>query len=259
MIKPHRAPQYEVSQSRFDHVPELPTRMLVVAPSGAGKTVLLVSLVLDVYPKAFARIYIFSPSVHIDRQWDAVKDFQARKMGVDGNKEKLYFDEFQPGDLQNIIDQQARITHLSKTKGMSKLHQVLVILDDIADDPRITRQAKPVHELFVRGRHHCISTIASVQKYRVLAPLIRVNATDLIVFRLRSMHELNAILEENSAVYGEKALEEMYTLATHEPYSFLYIKLAARRPEDMFYLRFDSHLIPRGDPATQLKDKGRRK
>ena len=257
MIKPHKAPQYQVNQSRHSHVPELPTRMLVVAPSGAGKTVLLVSLVLDIYPKAFARIYIFSPSVHIDRQWDAVKEFQSKQMGVDDKKEKLYFDNFSPGDLQMVIDQQARITQLAKTKGMKKLYQILIILDDIADDPKITRQAKPVHELFVRGRHHCISTIASVQKYRVLAPLIRVNATDLIIFRLRSMHELNAIIEENSAVYGEKALEEMYNLATSEPFSFLYIKLSAKRPEEMFYIRFDSRLVPR-DKLADLKDKGSR-
>ena len=128
MIKPHKAPQYQVSQSRHSHVPELPTRMLVVAPSGAGKTVLLVSLVLDIYPKAFARIYIFSPSVHIDRQWDAVKEFQSKQMGVDDKKEKLYFDNFSPGDLQMVIDQQARITQLAKAKGM-KLHQILILLE----------------------------------------------------------------------------------------------------------------------------------
>ena len=87
-----------------------------------------------------------------------------------------------------------------------------------------------------------ISTIASVQKYRVLAPLIRANATDLIIFRLRSKHELDALVEENSAVYGPDALVAMYDEATKEPYSFLYVKLTAKAAEDMFWVRFDRRL-----------------
>ena len=51
-------------------------------------------------------------------------------------------------------------------------------------------------------------------------------------------------MEELSAVYSKEQLMEMYDLATREPYSFWYIYLAAKRREDMFYLRFDKRLTP---------------
>ena len=64
------------------------------------------------------------------------------------------------------------------------------------------------------------------------------------MFRLRNKLELDAIVEELSAVYSKEQLLEMYELATREPYSFWYIYLAAKRREDMFFLRFDKRLTP---------------
>ena len=250
MIRVHPTPQYSCSQSRHDDAPSLPTRMICVAPSGSGKTVLLISLILDVYPRCFERIFIFSPTVHVDRQWDAVKKYQAEKLKVDTSKEQLHSNEYDSTALEAIIKQQQAVTKLAKDNNMKKMFGILIILDDVADDPRITRSSKPVHELFVRGRHNYISTIMSVQKYRALAPLIRVNATDLVVFRLRSLHELNAILEENSAVYGESTLHDMYDIATSKPFGFLYVKLTAKEPRDMFWQNFDARLIPEDSDPT---------
>ena len=66
----------------------------------------------------------------------------------------------------------------------------------------------------------------------------------MVIFRLRNRIALDAVIEELSAVYDNKILMEMYLLATEEPYSFWYINLAASRVEDMFWLRFESRMIP---------------
>ena len=92
---------------------------------------------------------------------------------------------------------------------------------------------------FVRGRRAFISTLVSTQKLRLVSPTIRVNAQYLLVWPLRDRIELQSLLEELSAVYPLKTLEEMYDLATREPYSFWYILLTALRKEDMFFLRFE--------------------
>ena len=120
---------------------------------------------------------------------------------------------------------------------------IAIILDDVADDPAITRSSRALHTLFTRGRHSWIATILSTQKYRSLAPIIRYNCTDLVVFRLRSQAELDAIMEENSAVYGEKTLRMMYNLATAARYGFFYIKMTATNPADMFWKGFTSRMI----------------
>ena len=96
-----------------------------------------------------------------------------------------------------------------------------------------------------------ISTSMSVQKMRLAGSILRVNAKALCVFRLRNRLELDAIIEELSAVYDKATLMEMYELATREPYSFWYIHLAARRREDMFYLRFEKRMIPNSGKRDQ--------
>ena len=117
-----------------------------------------------------------------------------------------------------------------------------------------------LNTLLDRGRHMQISTFMSVQKMRLAGSILRVNAQALCVFRLRNRLELDAIIEELSAAYRKDQLMEMYELATWQPYSFWYIYLAAKRREDMFYLRFEKRLIPTsgkgqaedGSPAPDL-------
>ena len=97
--------------------------------------------------------------------------------------------------------------------------------------------------MFTRGRHNAISVILSTQKYTVLAPIIRPNASALFVFRFKNMNEVNAFLEENSALVNKQQLYEMHQLAINDaPYSFLYINTNAKGANNMVYIRFDQVL-----------------
>ena len=73
-IKPHAVETWTHKQSQFPHVPELPLRMVCLGPSGSGKTVFMASLILDVYPNAWERIYVFSPTVLLDSTWTKIRD-----------------------------------------------------------------------------------------------------------------------------------------------------------------------------------------
>ena len=242
-IKPHASEVWTHKQSKHSHVPELPFRMVALGPSGSGKTVFMASLILDIYPKCWERIYVFSPTVHLDSTWNKIKAYNRDVLKVP-EKEETFFSEWDEAAVQKILKRQHEITRISKERGLKKLFGVLCIVDDFADDARVVRSSKAIHELFVRGRHAQISTICSVQKYRVLNPIIRVNATDLVVFRLRSMHEADAVVDENSALYGEKVTREILKMATDEPYSFLWINGRAKKREDTFWLKFDARLVP---------------
>ena len=74
-----------------------------------------------------------------------------------------------------------------------------------------------------------ISTLVSSQKLRLISPTIRVNVQFMCIWRLRNRLELQSLLEEISAVYPVKTLEEMYQMATDEPYSFWYILFTAKK------------------------------
>jgi hypothetical protein len=238
-ITPISVKDFTCKQSKHPVMPKLPLRGVILAPSGSGKTVLLSNLILKMYRGCFERVYVFSPSVNVDQTWEAVKKYQEEVMKVkESDAEKLYFDHYDPADLENIIDTQHKvILHMKKQKH-SHLFSILVIVDDFADDPSFSRHSKLLHSLFTRGRHNSISTIVSSQKFNAVAPIIRVNATFLIVYRLRNTKDLETFLEELSAMMPRKELVELYQMATKDPYSFLYINLVAPKLDDTFFITF---------------------
>ena len=243
-VKPIQVKEFEVKQSKYDKVCKLPMRSVLLGPSGSGKTVLLQNMILDIYRDCFSRIYIFSPSIEVDASWLPVKDYISKHMKVEHtDEEPIYFDNYNPEDLQKIIETQHKITDYMKKSDSKKLFQILIIVDDFADSAEFTRQSKLLHSLFTRGRHNSISTIVATQKFTAIHPIIRVNATSLFVYRLRNYRDLETFIEEVSAITDKKTLMDIYNLATSEPYSFLYVRLTAKDKNDMFYIRFDKRII----------------
>ena len=118
-IKPIELKEYSCKQSKHGHVPKVPLRMILLAPSGSGKTVLLSNLILNIYRGCFERIFVFSPSIDIDKTWEPVKKYQTDTMRAsEKGKEKLYFDHYSPADLENIVETQHAIIkddEISKT------------------------------------------------------------------------------------------------------------------------------------------------
>ena len=105
----------------------------------------------------------------------------------------------------------------------------------MADSPECTRQSIMLHTFDIRARHNMISTITTTQKFNALHPKSRVSATELYVYKLRNMKDLDTFIDEVSAVLDKKTLLELYHIATVEPYSFLYVKLTAKGRNEMFY------------------------
>jgi len=242
IIKPIDVKEYTSKQSKYDVVGKLPLRDIILGPSGAGKGVLLSNMILDIYRNCFDRIYIFSPSIDVDKTWIPVKEYIEKSQKVDLKKEKLFFDSYDAEALENIVSTQHKVAEHMKTKGYTKIYQVLIIVDDFADDPIFSRHSKLLHALFTRGRHSFISTIVSTQKYRAISNIIRVNATNLYVFRLRNGGDLEALIDELNALTDKKTLLQLYNAGTSKPYSFLFIKLNAKKLNDMFYVRYDKKL-----------------
>jgi len=219
-------------------------RSIVIGPSGSGKTILLQNMILDIYDGCFDKIYIFSPSVHLDHTWLPVKEYIKDKMKVndDDKDDPVYFDEYEPDALLKIIDTQTKVTNYMKKEGKKKMFQVLIIIDDFADNPQFSRNSKILHALYTRGRHSFISTITATQVLVALSPIIRKNATEIYVYKLRNYKDLETLLEELSALAPKKTLLDMYHMAVDEPYSFWYINLMSKDKNKMFYIRFEKRM-----------------
>ena len=144
--------------------------------------------------------------------------------------EEFYYDHYDPGALEEIISVQHKIAQYQKKQGHNKVYQILIIIDDFADQPQFTRQDKLLHSLYTRGRHTFISSITSTQVFTALSPIIRKNATELYIYRLRNYRDLESLLEELSALFDKKTLLELYNIATGEPHTyFLVYKLNGQK------------------------------
>ncbi len=129
----------------------------------------------------------------------------------------------------------------AKKQGHKKLYSILVVIDDWAESAQVLHDKKsPISSLFLRGRHQGISCLVSSQKLTCLDPVIRVNACFWVVFRIASGTELQALLDQFSALFPKDVLLQMYERACcQEPYSFWYIDTTAHDRRDVSWLRWD--------------------
>ena len=101
------------------------------------------------------------------------------------------------------------------------------------------RYSKILHGLYTKSRHFGLSVITASQKYNALAPIVRLNTSSLYIFKLKNMAEVDAFVQEQSALIDKKTVYDIYKLATEEPYSFLFVKLRERDVNKIFMIRFE--------------------
>ena len=89
-----------------------------------------------------------------------------------------------------------------------------------------------------------ISTITSTQVYKQISPIVRKSMTHLFIHRLRNYGDLEATVEELSAIYDKKTLLQIHQEAVSEDYSFLYVSLMSKDKRKMFMTRFDQYPNP---------------
>ena len=98
--------------------------------------------------------------------------------------------------------------------------------------------------LFFRDRHFGSSCWLSSQKFTAISTCARVNFRFVLCWRLRNAKEIQALMEELSAIYPVNTLHDMYEMAIgDEPHSFWYVNLVAKSKDDMFFVRFEHKLV----------------
>ena len=187
IVKPMKGTkEYTCSQSKYEIAAKLPMRCVIVGPSGSGKTIFLQSMITDIYASCFERIYVFSPSIDVDAAWRPVKRYIESLKIEDTKEDPLYYDHYDPEALTRIISQQHKLVQYMKDKKHDNIYNVLIIVDDFSDDTQFSRHSSILWSLYTRGRHNHISTICSIQKRKSLANIVRVNYTEIYVYRMRN-------------------------------------------------------------------------
>ena len=109
---------------------------------------------------------------------------------------------------------------------MKKLYQVLVAIDDFADTPQLHKPHGALDQF-------------------------------LCCWRLRNQHELDAVIEELSALLPKEQLYQLCEQATREPYSFLFVYYLKSKKE-MFHIRFEERFVIENADGSALSFLGQK-
>ncbi len=82
--------------NRYTICAKLPTRSIILGPSGSGKSVLLQNMVMDMKKGCFDKAFIISPTIHIDKFWEPVKHYMTNVLNMNPEKEHCFMDSLLP-------------------------------------------------------------------------------------------------------------------------------------------------------------------
>tara|TARA_R110001592_G_scaffold2022_4_gene12648 strand:+ start:158 stop:883 length:726 start_codon:yes stop_codon:yes gene_type:complete len=130
-----------------------------------------------------------------------------------------YKSEYNDGMIKSIIEKQ------KKFGDRSKMPHMALIADDILSTG--FKKNNELSFLASRFRHYNIFYVITTQNFRSLSPIIRSNATSVIITKQNNENELSKIVEEYGPMFGgDKEFIRLYNEAINfEPYSFMYLRL----------------------------------
>ena len=120
------------------------------------------------------------------------------------------------------------------------------IVDDLSDSPALRQRNESVlNKLYTVGRHQGASVWVNVHALSAVSPLIRKNASMLLIFKISNHKEYDTLREEYSHLVGKEEFDEIYKMAVGKgapPFSFLTILLHQQDESKMFLARLDQRL-----------------
>lgn len=215
------------------HLPQPPFLLLMAGSVRSGKTNALVGLLRD-------------EEMFGDDYWDIVKIYSNSIYNDPKGKYLMDVFDVEDGYKDSYID---KFVESQKKYDRDDMPTALLVFDDIIN--KDFKKNNSISFLASRFRHIETSIIIAVQSFRAISPIIRSNATDIMIMKQQSggkKGELAKIVEEYSDLAGsEERFLEYYNYAINEaPYSFLYID--AQQNPALFYLRFEV-VIGEGDKS----------
>lgn len=206
-------------------------RVLVIAPSFSGKTSLIGCLLRD---PAFGmrQEYMRGANVFLHSSTADLADPQLDGTGILPENVRGHYE---PADVEELFAEQRE--HIKRLGHRAK--PICLILDDVVTE---VTQAKddPLTRAFTKGRHHHCSVWLLSQGYMFVPRGIRLNASDVIVFRCNPT-EIDRLAKEQTGVTADR-FKQIYELAVAEPYSFLHISCASPLSR-RYRVRFDGPII----------------
>ena len=187
-----------------------PFRMLIIVPSGSGKTNTLLHLINNVHP--IDKIYLYAKDIHEPKYEYLIN--KREQAGIKNLDDPHAFIEYSD-DMNDVLDD---INNYNKNRD----RKVQIVFDDMIADIECNKNFKRIiKELFYRARKINVSIVFITQSYFRALKDARLNSTHYILMKIGNKKELKRIAEEKSGHLDYKDFLEMYNYCTKDPYSFM--------------------------------------
>lgn len=165
----------------------------------SGKSCLITNMVYrkEFYRGVFDKIILVSPTAHADPTFAAFNEDPHCEVHAPSS----------PEDLNASID---HVVETIAPDGVPTGDKVLLVIDDCAS---FIRNSDSLCKIATKYRHYGLSMIISAQYYLRLPPVIRVNATAIVIFRIANSKEKKTIFDEQASTFGDmlpKAYDEVF-------------------------------------------------
>jgi len=251
IVVPPKGGKMIFKQSRFDHIASVPFRCIAAGRSGSGKTSALFSAVTDHYKGCFKKICIIARTAKLDHSYIQLREWAEQHLKQDDQNDKFVFTSMDEEVLMKIFNDQAALVAKEKLQrktdhSKEPLSSFLWIVDDLSDSPALRQRNESVlNKLYTVGRHQGASVWVNVHALSAVSPLIRKNASMLLIFKISNHKEYDTLREEYSHLVGKEEFDEIYKMAVGKgapPFSFLTILLHQQDESKMFLARLDQRL-----------------
>ena len=214
------------------------------------------SAATDLYgPRCFKKIVIIARTSQLDHTYIQLREWAEKHLKQDNREKQFVFTDFDESAHMAIFNEHAQLVAKEKIQrkqdhSKEPLSQILRIVDDLSYSHSLRERNESVlNKLFTVGRHSGENVWLNVHALSAAGPLLRKNASMLLIFKISNSKELEQLEREYAALIGLKEFREIYQLAVGKgapPYSFLTI-LPGESEGKMFLARFDQRLVVESD------------
>lgn len=191
--------------------------LYISGPRGSGKTHLLINLIAspELYNGRFDKIFFFCPSYYQDSKYSV--------LDIPGSR---IHESYSENKVKSILNNKP-----------NKEHYLIVLDDCVTQEHFKSNQGENVlNTIAVNGRHMGVSMIMTSQKTTGGSSFVRSQADGVIIYKPRSLSEIETIYQDNSlGTLSKKEFRQLVDYCTNEKYSFLYINYQ----KDTIYKKFN--------------------
>ena len=214
-----------------------PFRLLITGPTGCGKTMMLLNLLMDTRSTLeYDKIYIYTKHPDEKEYQTLVKMYEKLNKKI---RRKTGNEDFSVYEISDNLDDLVTLDELDKN-----IKNVIVIDDFLIE----AKKSDVLKDLMISGRHRNASIIFLGQAFHeVDGDIVRKNMNYFAIYKCsQGGSELRTIAQSLNSVIEYDTFKEIFNKITSQPYHFMLIdqsRIAQQYPELRFRDGWDKLVI----------------